>query len=43
MATWSQPTLQMDMWSSMVTLNPMVVLDIMMKSDHIVTGYLDPN
>ena len=49
MAKWSQPTLQMDMWSHMVTLNPMVfediivALDITMKSDHMVTRYLDPN
>ena len=43
MAKWSQPTLQMVTLNPMVLEDIMVVLDIMMKSDRIVTRYLDPN
>ena len=40
--------LQRDMWSTIVTLNPvvledtMVVLDIMVQSNYMVTRYIDP-
>ena len=49
MAKWLQPTLQRDMWSTRVTLNPMVledtmvVVEILMKSDYMLTRYNDPN
>ena len=49
MAKWLQPTLQRDMWSTRVTLNPIVledtimVVDILMKSDYMLTWYTDPN
>ena len=39
----------MDMWYTMVTLNPMVledtimVVEILMKSDYLLTRYNDPN
>ena len=49
MAKWLQPTLQRDMWSTMMTLIPMVledtivVVEILMKSDYMLTRYNDPN
>ena len=49
MAKWLQPTLQRDMWSTMMTLIPMVledtmvVVEILMKSDYMLTRYTDPN
>ena len=48
MVIWPQPTAQRYMWTTMVTLNPMVLedsmlrLDILMKSDSDFTKYLDP-
>ena len=49
MAKWPLPTEKRYMWSTVVTLNPMVLvetmvlLDILMKSDYVLTKYLDPN
>ena len=46
MAKWLQPTLQRDMWSTMMTLIPMVledtmvVVEILMKSDYMLTRYI---
>ena len=49
MAKWPLPTEKRYMWSTVVTLNPMVLvetmvlLDILMKSDYVLTKYIDPN
>ena len=48
MSSKLNPWLQKDMWPSMVTLNPMVleenmlVLDIFIKSNYVLTRYFDP-
>ena len=49
MAIWTQPTVQRYMWSTMVTRNPMVLEDIMVRSDilmnpnYMFIKYINPN